>query len=163
MDALFRLHGAKRNNQAVDTWLAKQAPELGALALVWLARMRKCGRDVRDVMHDGCPTACVHDAAFAYVGVFTKHINVGFFHGADLHDPQGLLLGGGRRMRHVKVTPGVEFAEDALDALIRDAYADIRRRLETEGNAKAGRLPRNRVGRARPGRVNLRETAGFCV
>jgi hypothetical protein len=26
--------------------------------------MRQCGGDVRELMHDGCPTACVDDAAF---------------------------------------------------------------------------------------------------
>ncbi len=40
--------------------------------------MRECGGDVRELMHDGCPTVCVGDAAFAYVNVFKAHMNVGF-------------------------------------------------------------------------------------
>jgi hypothetical protein len=127
--ALFRLAGATKRNPAIDVWLANQAPVLGAIARRWFVRMRKCGSDVREVMHDGCPTACVQDAAFGYVGVFTAHANVGFFHGAELEDPTGLLEGGGRRMRHVKVKPGVDLDAGALDALIRAAYTDIKRRL----------------------------------
>jgi hypothetical protein len=38
-------------------------------------------------MHDGCPTACVGDAAFGYVAAFRDHVNVGFFFGALLQDP----------------------------------------------------------------------------
>jgi hypothetical protein len=92
--------------------------------------MRKCGSDVREVMHDGCPTACVDDAAFGYVAVFRAHANVGFFRGAELADPKGLLQGTGKRMRHVKVRPGVDLDGAALEALIDAAYADMRRRLK---------------------------------
>jgi hypothetical protein len=153
-DALFRLRGAVRKNQSIDAFLAEQAPELGALAARWFACLRRCGPDVRDVMHDGSPTACVQDAAFAYVGVFTAHVNVGFFHGADLPDPGRLLLGSGKRMRHVQIRPSVDLDEAALDTLVRDAYADIKRRLASERNSKPEQMPRQRDRRAhRPGRT----------
>jgi hypothetical protein len=38
--------------------------------------------------------------------VFTAHVNVGFFRGAELSDPNGLLQGTGKFMRHVKLRPG---------------------------------------------------------
>jgi hypothetical protein len=76
-------------------------------------------------MHDGLATACVGDVPFAYVGVFTAHINVGFFHGASLPDRAGLLQGSGRHMRHVKLKPGVVVDESALEALITAAYVDV--------------------------------------
>ena len=91
--------------------------------------MRRCGPDVRELMHDGLATACVGDAPFAYVGVFTQHINVGFFHGASLPDRAALLEGAGRHMRHVKIRPGPAFDELALEALITAAYSDVRTRL----------------------------------
>ena len=83
-------------------------------------------------MHDGCPVACVGDAPFGYVNVFRAHVNVGFFTGAELNDPTGLLEGSGRRMRHVKVRPGDDFNVAALSALIDAAYGDIKSRLLTE-------------------------------
>ena len=95
----------------------------------WFERMRGCGADVRELLHDGCPVACVADAPFAYVNAFKAHANVGFFHGAALSDPAGLLEGAGRRMRHVKLRPGRELDEDALRCLIVEAYRDIRHRL----------------------------------
>ena len=80
-------------------------------------------------MHDGCPAACVGDAAFAYVNAFSAHVNVGFVHGAALEDPQGLLEGAGKRMRHVKIRWAQPVNEAALGALIAAAYADMRLRL----------------------------------
>jgi hypothetical protein len=129
LDGLFRFPEAIRHDPAIEAWLARQAPGLGIIARRWFTSMRQCGRDVREVMHDGCPTACVRDAAFGYVGVFTAHANVGFFRGAELDDPTGLLQGSGRRMRHVKVKPDAHLDAAALEALVHAAYTDMKRRL----------------------------------
>lgn len=129
VNGLLRFPEATRRDPAIDAWFEKQVPELGAIARRWFVRMRNCGPDVRELMHDGCPTACVGDAAFGYVAVFRDHTNVGFFLGAALPDPMRLLEGTGRRMRHVKTRPGVDVADAALEALISSAYADIRLRL----------------------------------
>jgi len=132
MKGMLRFPQAVRHDPAIDSWLKERSPELGAIARTWFLRMRNRGRDVRELMHDGCPTACVEDAAFAYVGVFRAHANVGFFHGAELEDPARLLEGSGKRMRHVKLRPGVELDSAALEALIDAAYADIKLRLAAE-------------------------------
>ncbi len=124
--------GAVKRDPAIDFWLNEQAPELRALAQKWFAQMRACGDDVRELMHDGCPVACVGDAPFGYVNVFKAHVNVGFFFGAELEDPARLLEGGGRRMRHVKVRPGADLNLAGLSALIDAAYADLKSRLEVE-------------------------------
>ena len=97
-----------------------------------------CGPDIRELMHDGCPVACVQDIALGYVNVFRAHINVGFFLGADLDDPGGLLEGSGKRMRHVKLRPGTPVDDAALARLIEDAYADIHRRLDSSGRGILG-------------------------
>jgi len=99
------------------------------VARQWFVRMRQCGDDVRVALHDGCPVACVEDAPFAYVNSFKSHVNVGFFQGAALEDPAGLLEGNGKRMRHVKLIPGSEPNAAALETLIEAAYVDIRARL----------------------------------
>jgi hypothetical protein len=88
--------------------------------------MRECGDDVRELLHDGHPTACVGDAAFGYVNAFTAHVNVGFFLGAQLADPAGLLEGTGKNMRHVKLRPGTEIEREALAALIQAAYLRVK-------------------------------------
>jgi hypothetical protein len=104
--------------------------ELGAIARQWFEVMRECGDEVRELLHDGCPTACLGDAAFGYVNVFTSHVNVGFFQGAALPDPAGLLQGTGKRMRHVKLRPGTLTNSSALSRLIETAYWDMKSRVE---------------------------------
>ena len=94
--------------------------------------MRDCGDDVREVLHDGHPTACLTDAAFAYVNAFKAHVNVGFFRGAEIADPDGLLEGTGKFMRHVKVWPDRDIDAGALGKLIEAAYADMKARVEVE-------------------------------
>jgi hypothetical protein len=74
--------------------------ELGVIAHQWFEVMRKCGDEVRELLHDGCPVVCLGDASFGYVNVFHSHVNVGFFHGA------------------------------ALSRLIDTAYSDIKARVE---------------------------------
>jgi hypothetical protein len=141
----MRFPSAVRRDPAIDAWLAAQVPGLGPIARTWFARLRECGRDVRELMHDGCPTACVGDAAFAYVGVSRAHVTIGFFFGVALDDPQRLLQGAGKRMRHVKLRPGADPDHAALAALIAEAYADVRRRLAEEANLRvAAASPRRR-------------------
>ena len=108
MKDILRFSGAVERDPAIDVWLNEQPDELGSIAHEWFARMRECGDDVRELMHDGCPVACVQDAPFGYVNAFKAHFNVGFFNGAVLQDPAGLLEGSGKRMRHVKLKPGFE-------------------------------------------------------
>lgn len=127
--ALLRFNGAVEQSPAVAAWFASQPSELDSIAQRWFERMRRCGSDVRELMHDGFATACVEDAPFAYVGVFRNHVNVGLFHGANLSDPAKLLEGTGKHMRHVKVIPGRAINESALEALIAAAYRDILARL----------------------------------
>ena len=106
--------------------------ELGTIARHWFEVIRNCGDDVQEVLHDGAPTACVGDAAFAYVNAFTAHVNVGFFRGADLSDPNGLLEGTGKFMRHVKLRPDREVDAATLSTLINTAYTDMKARLKEE-------------------------------
>jgi len=127
---LFRLNGAVERDPAIDRWMKEHAGELGAIAQKWFEEMRKCGDEVRELLHDGCPTACLGDAAFGYVNAFTSHVNVGFFQGAVLPDPGRLLQGTGKFMRHVKLKPGMATDAAALARLIEAAYADIKARVE---------------------------------
>ena len=129
MSRLMRFPGAVKRDPAVDAWFQAHAGPLGAIARHWFEVMRHCGDDVRELLHDGHPTACIGDAAFGYVNAFTHHVNVGFFLGPELDDPQGLLEGTGKFMRHVKLRPRQTVDSAALDLLVAAAYAGIGRRL----------------------------------
>jgi len=127
---LLRFDGAVEHDPAIDAWMKEHADELGKIARQWFDVMRRCGDEVRELLHDGCPVACLGDAPFGYVNVFTWHVNVGFFHGAALRDPARLLQGAGKFMRHVKLRPGLATNESALSRLIEAAYSDIKARVE---------------------------------
>jgi hypothetical protein len=126
----LRFNGAVKRDPAIDAWFKQHADELGSIAHRWFALMRKCGDEVRELLHDGCPVACLGDAPFGYVNVFTSHVNVGFFHGAALPDPAHLLEGSGKFMRHVKLRPGTPTNAAALSTLIDAAYSHIKSRVE---------------------------------
>jgi hypothetical protein len=125
---LLRFPTAVERDPAIDAWFEGRANGPGAIARPWFEQMRECGDDVRELLHDGHPTACVRDAAFGYVNAFTAHVNVGLFLGADLADPAGLLEGTGKYMRHVKLRPGAAIDRKAVAALIQAAYSRVKSR-----------------------------------
>ena len=127
---LFRLDRTVPRDPAIDTWFNNHPTELGAIAHHWFEQMRNCGDEVREILHDGCPVACLVDVPFAYVNAFKAHVNVGFFQGASLRDPNHLLEGTGKFMRHTKLRPGEPINEAALNKLITAAYEDIKARVE---------------------------------
>lgn len=130
MDDILRFFGATKRDATIDAWLKEKPAELGSIAQKWFSVMRECGDDVLELIHDGAPTACIGDAAFGYVNAFNSHVNVGFFKGAYLADPAGLLEGTGKHMRHVKLKPGVALDTSALHTLITAAYSDMKNRID---------------------------------
>jgi len=127
---LFRFDRTTEHDPAIDAWFEEHPGELGDIARHWWQTMRACGDEVREVFHDGCPNACLGDAAFAYVNLFTAHVNVGFFQGSALPDPAHLLEGTGKFMRHVKLKPGTKIDAAALGRLIEAAYEDVKAHVE---------------------------------
>ena len=132
MNQLLRFSSSVRRDPDIEAWMNEHSDELGAIAKRWFEVMRDCGDDVRELLHDGHPTACVADAAFAYVNAFTAHVNVGFFRGAELAEPNGLLEGTGKFMRHVKLRPESDVDTTALLKLVNTAYTDMKGRLKVE-------------------------------
>ena len=128
----MRFPNAVKRAPAIESWFNEDPGELRSIARRWFEAIRDCGADVRELLHDGQPTACVADAAFAYVNALKAHVNVGFFRGAEVADPEGLLEGTGKFMRHVKLRPGVEVDAVALKKLIHVAYRDIKSRTQAE-------------------------------
>lgn len=137
MSQLFTLAGSQPRHPAVERWLAEHPGTLGAIARHWIEVTRRCGDDVRELVHDGRPTACVGGAAFAYVDAFRAHVTVGFFRGVGLPDPARLLEGSGRFMRHVKLTVTDPVDGTALADLVYAAYADIRLEVAPDSDGAA--------------------------
>ena len=55
------------------------------------------------------------------VAVLKARVNLGFYYGADLDDPNGLLEGTGKALRHVKVHDAAVLKDPALRRLVTEA------------------------------------------
>ena len=132
MTQLMRFPSAVKRDPAIEAWMHKHCGQLGLIAQRWFEIIRACGDDIRELLHDGHPTACVSDAAFGYVNAFKAHVNVGFFRGAEIVDPHRILEGNGKFMRHVKLRPEKDVDAAALRKLIETAYTDMKRRVKAE-------------------------------
>lgn len=140
MDPLLTFTGAVKRDERIDEWFEKKPAALSSLVRPWFERMRACGDDVLELMHDGMPTACVGEVPWACVNVFSAHANVGFFYGAELSDRAGWLEGSGKRMRHVKLKPGAQIDNAALGKLVDAAYADVHKRIRDLGKGQKASL-----------------------
>lgn len=136
MERFFLFPDAVRHLPEVDDWFDARPGELGDIARHWFGVLRACGKDVRELLHDKQPTACVGESAFAYVNVFKAHVNLGFFLGASLPDPDGLMEGTGKFMRHVKLGPGRAVDQAALERLVKSAYVDMRERMKRAASTR---------------------------
>jgi hypothetical protein len=61
---------------------------------------------------------------YAYIAPYKEYVNLGFYHGAVLKDPDRLLEGAGQKLRHVKVRSLAEVDTKELARLLRAALLD---------------------------------------
>jgi hypothetical protein len=73
---------------------------------------------------------------FCFIKPAKKHINFGFWWGARMEDPEGLLQGSGAKMRHVKISGPEDIDQDKFSALARQS-AELNRKLGDPTRTKA--------------------------
>lgn len=61
---------------------------------------------------------------YAYIMPFRSWVNLGFFQGASLKDPQGLLEGTGAKLRHIKLRTVADTEQPGVRALVEEAHAE---------------------------------------
>lgn len=64
--------------------------------------------------------------AYVYLMPQKTHLNLGFYHGVAVPDPDGLLEGTGKSLRHVKLASSLEATSPAIRRLV-EAAIDERR------------------------------------
>lgn len=128
MNKILRYTGKDLQNIELEGWLNRKPAKLRPIASKWIKAIHHCGPDVQGIFHDNYPMGCVDYAPFAYVNVYSTHVNVGFFYGATLPDPSGILEGTGKLGRHIKLRPDQVYEEQAVRQLIQLAYQDILQR-----------------------------------
>lgn len=66
---------------------------------------------------------------YAYIAPQRGYVNLGFYHGAQLHDPLGMLEGTGKGLRHVKVRWLADVEKTGMQELVAAAVAERRTAL----------------------------------
>jgi len=69
---------------------------------------------------------------FCYIGAYREHVNLGFYYGAELADPRGLMEGTGKKLRHIKVENIEKVDQPALRDIIQDFLEERREALAME-------------------------------
>ena len=113
--------------EQIDDYINSYGPELQAII-----------RTLREIAKKSMPEACemiYHGAIgysvstspsdlFCYIAPQKNYVNQGFYYGVDLDDPHHLLVGGGKRMRHIKVRSCEDASNPALEQLLKEAWKE---------------------------------------
>ncbi len=135
MSNVLRLKDSKQHDPRIDEWLARLSGDLGIIATEATRLIREIAVGGTEIFQDGSAVTCIDLAPFVYVSVLPDHVSLGFFQGAELPDPAGLLTGTGKVMRHIKLKVGGAIDAEAVVELIQSAYDDMSRRAAgTSGN-----------------------------
>jgi Domain of unknown function (DU1801) len=59
-----------------------------------------------------------------YIGVYATHINLGFYSGAQMDDPEGVLEGSGKQLRHIKIRSQADLGTPVIREYLRRAAPD---------------------------------------
>jgi len=131
----YRYRGTVTHDPAIDAYVRSVKGELGALVARLVALVRSNVPSHDELRVHGAPQFCVRGEPFCYVVGYAKHVNLGFCEGAGLSDPEGLLEGTGKTMRHVKIRPGSEFPGKTLSQMVQEAARHVRARQAADGDA----------------------------
>jgi hypothetical protein len=109
-------------------FLARFEPEIAALAAAALERMRARLPGAVELVYDNYnalvigfgPTQRASDALFSIV-VYPRYVSLCFLTGASLSDPDGVLAGDGKVVRHVRLTTPDVIGDPAIAALMDQA------------------------------------------
>jgi hypothetical protein len=109
----------------VAEWLRRRPADDGEIIAALRGMICEVAADAHEIVyHDALgygPTDSGFDRIL-YISVFKDHVNLGLFYGAGLHDPQALLAGSGKQMRHVKIRPGAPLPRAAIRQLLEEAW-----------------------------------------
>jgi hypothetical protein len=113
-----------RTAGVIGTWddvFAASPAEVQTLALAARDLIRRLDPGVVEVARPGDGAVTFGHGprkmrdGYAYLAPHRDRVNFGFYHGATLADPAGLLEGTGKALRHVKLRGGLP---DGLEALV---------------------------------------------
>ena len=104
-----------------DEYMAGQAPRNQAVIRALRKFVKRIAPQLQESVKWGNGCWVQGKAPVAYVYSAPDHVQFGFFAGSSLNDPNGLLHGEGKFVRHIKVRKGSDIDESAFEKLLRQA------------------------------------------
>lgn len=131
---------AESPEEQLAGFLAKYLPEIAAEARAVRARMRKRLPGAMEMVYDNynwlvigySPNERPSDAIFS-IAIAPRWVTLCFLQGAGLPDPDKLLQGSGRIVRHVRLERAKDLDRPAMQALIAAAVEDARTPFNSKG------------------------------
>jgi len=126
----------------LDAIIAHRPPEMARLTKAVLLKLRPRFPGAVEMVYDKanalvigfCPDERASNAINS-IATYTKWINLYFFEGDALPDPEGLLQGTGSMVRSIRVTSAADLDRPAVKALLAEAL----KRADPPLDAKAKR------------------------
>ena len=104
----------------VDAWFQAQPEQQSELLSLLRRLVKSVDGGFSEELKWGRPCYAL-DRMVCYLHTTKSHVNLGFEQGARMTDPQGLLQGTGKSMRHIKFTSADDVDVTAVQAMIREA------------------------------------------
>jgi hypothetical protein len=110
---------------SVERYILAQRPRHRPLLRLLRKVVRQALPGAGEEVQGGQPCYLVGREKVACLGVAGDRVSLGFFRGAELDDPKGLLAGSGEGMRHIEVTVPSDIKRRELATLLgRAAWRD---------------------------------------
>jgi hypothetical protein len=118
----------KASEEQLAGFIARYAPEIGALAHAVLAKMRARLPGAIELVYDNYnalaigfgPSERTSDVIFS-IALYPRWVSLFFFDGVGLPDPQKLLKGSGKTVRHIVLETAADLDKPAVRALMKHA------------------------------------------
>jgi hypothetical protein len=113
--------------EQMDDYINSYAPELQAIIRALREVAKKSIPEAHEMIYHAAIGYSFTQSPFdriCYIAPQKKYVNFGFFFGSHLPDPQHLLVGEGKRMRHIKVRSVADASNPALEQLMKEAWKE---------------------------------------
>ena len=115
----------------IEAFIAGYTPDVQAVSSTLRAMVKSAMPGASEILfakynHIGYAWSESMRDRICYICPMKDYVRLGFMYGTHLPDPEQLLVGEGKRLRHVKVRSVQEASNSALEQLVKAAWVDAR-------------------------------------
>ena len=108
--------------RTVDAWMAELALEKRRVAEALRKLILEADAQFQESVKWGNPVY-EKEGRVCYIADMGRYMNLGFFQGAKLTDPEGRIEGTGKGMRHIKIKGLDDITQSQFSSWVREAVA----------------------------------------